>query len=68
MRIIERRAEALNLDIRRPSPVQAREIFDKCREVVEVSAETNSNRKRRREQIVWLTVVSILRKKEHHST
>jgi hypothetical protein len=31
MRIIERRAEALNLDIRRPSPVQAREIFDVAR-------------------------------------
>jgi hypothetical protein len=49
----------------RPSLLQANEMYDACKIVVEVPIETeNKKRKRRREQLTWRTVVNLLRRKQ----
>lgn len=47
-----------------PSIDQVNDIFQKCRHVVEISPATNCQRKRRKAQLSWRTVVNILRQEE----
>ncbi|OWZ16758.1 hypothetical protein PHMEG_0009397 [Phytophthora megakarya] len=65
---IERAAKELNLSITNLSSSEAVTVFQQCKFAVELPAETEKNRKRRRGQLVRPSVATILwRKKPRHS-
>ena len=64
MKRIEARADELGLCYKNPSIHEANEIFRRCSSAIEVEEETPRKRQRRNTQIGWLTVVSLLRKRD----
>jgi hypothetical protein len=64
MRLIEEKAQERDLMVHeRPTIVDANAIFYACKDVTLIPAETEKNRRRRREQLTWRTVVNLIRKK-----
>jgi hypothetical protein len=64
MQKVERHAVAAGRSISNLSPRSASVVFDEHSSVIDVSTSTDGSRKRRRNQLVWITVASILRGKE----
>jgi hypothetical protein len=61
MRKIQRKADDLGIDCRNLTPRSINSTFDLCRDSVKVPLKTARRRVRRYGQLVWLSVVDILR-------
>eukprot|EP00644_Phytophthora_capsici_P006757 jgi/Phyca11/103632/e_gw1.8.420.1 len=68
IRKIELKASENRLSTTNISFSTAADLFQQCKESIELPASTESNRKRRRGQLVWVSVATLLRKKSKTST
>ena len=64
MAIIESKAVELSKMKPRLNIVEAIEIFEACKDEVDVPETSSKNRKRRTSQLSWITVATLKRKKE----
>ena len=64
MRKIENQSKEVGLYKSNPTIMEAIEIYNRCKSAVELKQTTSKNRKRRRAQLVWITVADQLRKEE----
>ncbi|KAG2760652.1 hypothetical protein PC129_g16318 [Phytophthora cactorum] len=62
MKKIELRAHALGLSTTKVSFNEAIDVFQQCKDVIDLPPETTNSRKRRRGQLVWVSAATILRK------
>jgi hypothetical protein len=62
MKRIETRAQLMGLPTHRISAAEALTVYERCSDAVTLTATTQSGRKRRRGQLVWITVATELRK------
>ncbi|KAG3160194.1 hypothetical protein PI126_g7008 [Phytophthora idaei] len=62
MKKIELRAQALGLSTTKVSFDEAIDVFQQCKDVIDLPPETTNSRKRRRGQLVWVSAATILRK------
>ncbi|KAG2990539.1 hypothetical protein PC120_g22917 [Phytophthora cactorum] len=62
MKKIELRAQALGLLTTKVSFDEAIDVFQQCKDVIDLPPETTNSRKRRRGQLVWVSAATILRK------
>jgi hypothetical protein len=62
MKRIETRAQLMGLPTHRISAAEALNVYERCSDAITLTATTQSGRKRRRGQLVWITVATELRK------
>jgi hypothetical protein len=66
MRKLKARLEQLGQWVAHPTVENANEMYDAAANAIETSAVTGMKRKRRTTQLKWISIVSLLRKKQHH--
>jgi hypothetical protein len=66
MRKLEQRATELNIPYKNKDLQHAIDVYNQCADVIEVPDQTSNNRKRRKGQLVWLSVVRLLLKQDKH--
>lgn len=62
MQRLENRATELGLSTSRVTMEEAAAIYDRCKGAIELTEQTHNGRKRRRGQLVWITVATEVRK------
>lgn len=61
MKRIESAAVALGINVHNLTPRSSRRAFESCKDAVHVADVTNDGRRRRKQELVWVSIVRILR-------